>query len=233
MPYWVQGLDTYYEEYKEFPKDTAIRKRIVKDWYIANIVASIEKCIADTSRILSDEIKKGYREKEYNTCCFYYDDNGLITTKNEAIWVKDKNFTFQDGGILADTRLIEYIYDNATIRDIYHLKHLEYIDNYINEYSSSLLALIYPSKMPTKDYFPFIEFDIGTKIPLLLTEEEKQRYKDDVDIFSNLEIAKQDWAYCIFWIDLQSMFISLDCNIYYFKQIDKNVHLFEITFQCV
>ena len=84
--------------------------------------------------------------------------------------------------------------------------------------------------MPTKDYFPFTEFDIGTDIPFILTKEEKD---DENRQFSNIIRVEEDiWCLCIFWIDKDRMFMSLECNYYYFKQIGKNVHLFELIFQC-
>lgn len=233
MPYIARGLDTYEEEHQELPKDITLRKQIIKDWYITRLIASIDKCVADKSRILSDTTTKIYREREYDTCCFYPDDKGEIVIKDEAIWVKEGNDVFQDGGILGDTRLTEYIYYNSTIPYIYHLKHLDYINGYKEENTLSFLELIYPTKMPTKDYFPFVEFDIGTKIPILLTEEEKQRYKENLDEFSSLTIDEDLWHYCILWIDKNRMFVSLECSDYYFKQIGKNVHLFEIIYQCV
>lgn len=231
MPYIARGLDTYEEEHQELPKDITLRKQIIKDWYITRLIASIDKCVADKSRILSDTTTKIYREREYDTCCFYPDDKGEIVIKDEAIWVKEGNDVFQDGGILGDTRLTEYTYYNSTIPYIYHLKHLEYINGYKEENTLSFLELIYPIKMPTKDYFPFVEFDIGTKIPLLLTEEEKQRYKENLDEFSSLTIDEDLWCFCIIWIDKDRMFMSLEYTFYYFKQIGKNVHLFDLGFQ--
>ena len=84
--------------------------------------------------------------------------------------------------------------------------------------------------MPTKDYFPFLEFDIGTKIPLVLTEEEKQKYKEDSDDFSSLTIDEDEWNRCIVWIDKDRIYVSLINETYYFKQVGKNVHLFELLY---
>lgn len=229
MPYIARGLDTYYEKHQEFPKDATLRKQIIKDWYITWLIASIDKCVADKSRILSDTTTKIYREREYDTCCFYLNDKGKIVIKDEAIWVKEGDDVFQDGGIMGDTRLIEYIYYSSTIPYIYHLKHLEFVKGYREIMPLSFLELIYPTKMPTKDYFPFAEFDIGTKIPLVLTEEERQ----EGSYYSNVTIEDADWCYCILWIDKDRMFMSSECSLYYFKQIGKNVHLFEIIYQCV
>lgn len=236
MPYIARGLDTYEEEHQELPKDITLRKQIIKDWYITRLIASIDKCVADKSRILSDTTASIYREREYNTCCFYPDDKGEIVIKDEAIWVKERDYAFQDGGIIGDTRLTEYIYYSSTIPYIYHLKHLEFVKGYREEMPLSLIELIYPAKMPTKDYFPFIEFDIGTKIPLPLTEEEKQRYEENLDNFSSITInhnfdAKSYWCFCIIWIDEHRMFMSLENTFYYFKQVGKNVHLFDLGFQ--
>ncbi len=218
MPYIARGLDTYEEEHQELPKDITLRKQIIKDWYITRLIASIDKCVADKSRILSDTTTKIYREREYDT--------GFIVLDNLPL-----EEPFKEHGWLSDTRLTEYIYYNSTIPYIYHLKHLEYINGYREENFLSFLELIYPTKMPTKDYFPFVEFDIGTKIPILLTEEEKQRYKENLDEFSSLTIDEDLWHYCILWIDKNRMFVSLEYTFYYFKQIGKNVHLFDLGFQ--
>ncbi|AQQ59190.1 hypothetical protein XJ32_02645 [Helicobacter bilis] len=218
MPYIARGLDTYEEEHQELPKDITLRKQIIKDWYITRLIASIDKCVADKSRILSDTTTKIYREREYDT--------GFIVLDNLPL-----EEPFKEYGWLSDTRLTEYTYYNSTIPYIYHLKHLEYINGYKEENTLSFLELIYPTKMPTKDYFPFVEFDIATKIPLLLTEEEKQRYKENLDEFSSLTIDEDLWHYCILWIDKNRMFVSLEYTVYYFKQIGKNVHLFDLGFQ--
>lgn len=221
--YEIRILKEFFEKGYELDKieekmilDKQFRKEVLKKYKLV-IINAIEYCIADKSRILSDINKKIYREISYDTDKIF---------SNEIIEAEPY---FAKHGFLADTRLIEYIYYNKTIRDIYHLKYLEFIKNYKEEMPLSLIELIYPIKMPIKDYFPFVEFDIGTTIPLFLTEEEKQRY----EYFLNYDIKKSDWDYCIFWIDKKRLFMNLDCNSYYFKQIDKNVHLFELTFQCV
>lgn len=78
--------------------------------------------------------------------------------KDGGIWVKDGNDTFQEGGILSDTRLIKYIYYNATISYIYHLKYLKYINNATNAYDDgdilSFLNSFIPQKSLQKIIFP-------------------------------------------------------------------------------
>lgn len=209
MPYYVRGLDTYYKKHQEFPKDAALRKQIIKDWYITRIIASIEKCILDKSRIISDITQKIYREREYNSTFILPDNLPLEEPFKEWGWISDG--------------LKERIYYKSSIPYIYHLLHLEYIKAYQKEAPLSYLELIYPTKMPTKDYFPFVKFDIGTKnIPLVLTKEEQGRRFDSIDI------DKYEWCYCIVWIDKDRMFISLIEDFYYFKQIGNNVHVFEL-----
>lgn len=196
-------------------RDKEIRKKFVRE-YVFEIINAIEKCIADKSRIISDTTEKTHRKREYEKYSIYY--------PNEVI----KKYPYFE-----DSRLAEYIYYTSSISYIYHLKYLEFIKGYKEEERLSILNLVYPAKMPTKDYFPFIEFNLGTKIPIMLTEEEKERYKENLDDFLNYKIEESDWGYCILWIDKDRMFMSLYCNDYYFKQVGKNVHLFELTYQCV
>ena len=214
MSYVARGLDTYYEKHQEYPKDIALRKKIIRDWYITRIIASIEKCVADKSRIISDTTTKIYREMEYDVK-FIVPDNLPIEEP------------FREYGWLSDCVLTEYIYYNSTIPYIYHLKYLEFIKAYSSDYPLSFLKLIYPAKMPTKDYFPFIEFKLGTEIPLILTEREE---KEEL-LFSKIIVEEYIWCLCIVWIDKDRMFISLDYEFYYFKQVGKNVHLFKLRFQ--
>lgn len=216
MPYIARGLGTYYEKHQEYPKDIALRKHIIKDWYITRLIASIEKCIADKSRIFSDTTTNIYRERKYEPDYIVPDNLPLEEP-------------FKESGWLSDTGLTEYIYYNSSISRIYHLKHLEYIKGYQQQDSLSLLELIYPAKMPTKDYFPFVEFDIGAEIPLVLTEEERQRGHDSSIRISNWFDIESFWCFCIIWIDEHRMFMSLDDTFCYFKQIGKNVHLFELV----
>lgn len=240
MGIYVRTLDDYLKSNRygshyivdDRIKDKEFRKKLVRDYFIEHINA-IEKCIADKSRIISDATEKTYRKREYETCCFYPDGKGGLEARNEAIWVGEGDFRYQDSGVFLDSRLTEYIYYNSSIPYIYHLEYLEFINGYKEEERLSVLNLIYPAKMPTKDYFPFIEFDLGTKIPIMLTEKEKEKYKESLDDFSNYEIEESSWNYCILWIDKDRMFINLYCEAYYFKQVGKNVHLFELTYQCV
>ena len=213
MSYVARGLDTYYEKHQEYPKDIALRKKIIRDWYITRIIASIEKCVADKSRIISDTTTKIYREMEYDVK-FIVPDNLPIEEP------------FREYGWLSDCVLTEYIYYNSTIPYIYHLKYLEIIKAYSSDYPLSFLKLIYPAKMPTKDYFPFIEFKLGTEIPLILTEREE---KEEL-LFSKIIVEEYIWCLCIVWIDKDRMFVSLINETYYFKQVGKNVHLFELLY---
>lgn len=217
MSYIARSLDTYEDEHQELPKDITLRKQIIKDWYITRLIASIDKCVADKSRILSDTTTKIYREREYDTR-YIVPDNLPIEEP------------FRETGWLSDTNLVEYIYYSSTIPYIYHLKHLDFIEGYKNDNPLSYLNLIYPAKMPTKDYFPFIEFDVGAEIQLVLTEKERQEeYYSSITIYDN-SYAQDYWSLCIVWIDKDRMFMSLDYTFCYFKQIGKNVHLFEVTF---
>ena len=225
-PYVGRGLDTYYEKHQEYPKDITLMKKIIKDDIIKIEISFIEKCVADKSRIISDTTTKIYRERKYDTCCFYPDGKGGLESRDEAIWFRDGDYLYQDGGVLADVELIEYIYYNSTIPYIYHLKYLEFIKAYSSDYPLSFLKLIYPAKMPTKDYFPFIEFKLGTEIPLILTEREE---KEEL-LFSKIIVDEDEWNRCIVWIDKDRMFVSLINETYYFKQVGKNVHLFELLY---
>lgn len=186
-------------------RDKEFRRKLIRDSLLEGIVDETEKCIADKSRIIRDKVEKVYRERLYEVGNM---GNGFCYT--------------------SDSGLKEYIYYSSSIPYIYHLKYLEFINDYKDEERLSVLNLIYPAKMPTKDYFPFIEFDLYTKIPLILTEEEKQRYKEDLDDFSVEDIIDIDWCYCILWIDKDRMFMNLLNEAYYFKQVGKNVHLFKL-----
>lgn len=199
-------------------RDKEFRINLIRE-YVFEIINAIEKCIADKSRIISDTTEKTYRKREYERYSIYY--------PNEVI----KKYPYFE-----DSRLAEYIYYTSSISYIYHLKYLEFINNHKEEERLFYLNLIYPAKMPTKDYFPFIEFDLGTKIPIMLTEEEKERYKKYLDDYLSFKIQALEWEYCILWIDKDRMFmrsVNFGCNDYYFKQVGKNVHLFELTYQCV
>ncbi len=205
------------------------RKEVIKNFNIADINA-IETCILDKNRILRNEDKKTYREIEYETSFIFPDGNGGFILKKEGFFVGEGDYAIYDGGVLSDIRLIEYVYYNQTIKNIYHIKHLEFIKETIDNYDIafmplSLIELIYPAKMPTKDYFPFIEFDIDTEIQLPLTTEEKQHVNEETYL---IKMSDEYWFYCIFWLDSQKMFIALEYKDYYFKQVGKNLHLFEI-----
>lgn len=199
--------------------DKEFRKEIITKYHIVTINA-IEQCISDKARITSEKDYKTYKEREYDTDYIY---------PNEVIMKEH----LQKYGYLVDTRLEEYIYYNSSIPYIYHLEYLEFINGYKEEERLAILNLIYPAKMPKKNYFPFIEFEIGTKIPIMLTEEEKEKYKESLDDFSNYKIEESSWNYCILWIDKDRVFMSLICDNYYFKQVGKNVHLFKLIYQCV
>ena len=220
-------------------KDREFRKRLLKDSLIKEYINPIEYCIANKNRIQNDIDYK--RQRKYNTNFIYPDGKGGFVDKDGGKWINKGDFVFQDGGILADTSLEETIYYNKTIKDIYDLKRLEIMDSFVLnllEDVLSFLTLIYPAKMPIKDYFPFIDFDYGTKIELPLTEEEKQsckeveNTKECLESKSNIKITDFHWCYCIIWIDKDRMYMNLDCNSYYFKQIGKNIHFFELTYQC-
>lgn len=182
-------------------RDKDFRKKLIRDSLLGEAIDEMEKCQLDKYEILEDTTNKIRRTKFYGFLpCF----------------ARDKS-------------LYEEIYYSSTIPYIYHLKHLEFINDYKGEERLSLMKLIYPAKMPTKDYFPFIEFDLGTKIPLVLTEDEKQRYKESLNSFSNYDINSYSWCYCILWIDSNRMYMSLFDEDYYFKQVGKNVHLFRLV----
>lgn len=224
-------------------RDKEFRKKIIREYFLG-IINAIEYCITDKARMISDKDCKIYKEREYDTRFIYPNGKGGFVFKEGGIWIKDKErgYSFQDGGVLADIRLEERIYYNKTIKDIYHLKHLELMEDYkiySMEYPLSFSELVFPAKMPTKDYFPFIEFGLDSKMILPLTEAEKHECeeaddpKDCLEMKSNLEITDFYWCYCILLIDKDRMYMNLDCNNYYFKQIGKNVHLFKLTYKCV
>ncbi|TQR53273.1 hypothetical protein [Campylobacter troglodytis] len=228
MAYVSRGLDLYYSKHKEYPKDISLRKQIVKDWYIAYLIVSVEGCVADNSRIISELNEKIYKQRLYDDCSnIYPDGKGGFVIKDDINWVQNGAYVFQDQGPLGDTSITEYIYHNKTINDIYKLRHLAFIKGYKEEMPLSFMELIYPAKMPIKDYFPFIEFDLGTNISLALTKEDKEGFGD---IWSEIEIGEDEWSYCIIWIAKDRMLMSLEYELYYFKQIRNNVHLFELSF---
>lgn len=223
-------------------RDKEFRKKLIREFFL-EIINAIEYCISDTVRMISDKDYKIYREREYDTSFIYPDGKGGFVFKEGGIWVEDKvrGYSFQDGGVLGDIRLEERIYYNKTIKDIYILNHLELMELYniySMEYPLSFSELVFPAKMPTKDYFPFADFDLGTKITLPLTDAEKRECEeaddpqDCLEMKSNLEITKFDWCYCILWIDKDRMYMNLDCNNYYFKQVGKDTHFFELTYKC-
>lgn len=187
-------------------KNKDFRKKLIRDSILEEFIDATEKCVADKHRIIKDTNTKMYREISYNAC--YERDAGLT----------------------------EIIYYNKTIKDLYNLKRLELIARYKNEDSLDFIERIYPTKMPKEDYFPFADFDLGTEIPLLLTAEEKQRWDNGgngLEIMSRVEVGKSDWSLCILWIEDQSLFITLGgCLDFYFKQVGKDTHCFEIEYWC-
>lgn len=188
----------------DIPKEN--RKSFIKNAFKKRVYF-IEKHISNKANIISDIYKGMYRE----------------TTYRDIKDIYSKNFT-------------ETIYPNKKIKDIYNLKRLEFIARYKDEDSLDFLERVYPTKMPKEDYFPFADFDLDTEIPLLLTAEEKKRWNDDeggLEIMSRVEVDKYLWCLCILWIDAQCLFITFGgCLDFYFKQVGKDTHLFEIDYFC-
>lgn len=182
------------------------RKSFIKNHFKKD-VDLIEKHISNKVNIISDAYKGLYREITYR----HIED------------IYSQTFT-------------ETIYCNKTIKDIYNLKRLEFIARYKDEDSLDFLERVYPTKMPKEDYFPFADFDLDTEIPLLLTAEEKKRWDDGeggLDIMSRVEVDKELWCLCILWIDAQCLFITFGgCLDFYFKQVGKDTHFFEINYFC-
>ena len=200
------GLINSVPSYAVFPvpddtfKDKELRKRVIKK-DILSFVKEVDSYIANDSHI-----KEIHNAKDSKEIVYHNDDSTIPLNEWHTI-----------------TRTIYY---NKTLREIYAMKQAEYIA--YRDDPLSIAQMIYPAKMPTKDYFPFIEFDIGTKIPLLLTEEEKQRYKEDLEAFSSLTIDKYLWTYCILWLDSHRMYITMYYYDYYFKQVGKDLHFIKI-----
>ncbi len=190
-------------------KNKDFRKKLIRDSILEEFIDATEKCVADKHRIIKDINTKMYREIPYE---------------------EDYGFCYE-----RDARLAGIIYYNKTIKDIYNIKRLEFIARYKNEDSLDFLERVYPTKMPKADYFPFSDFDLGAEIPLLLTAKEKQRWDNDgggLEIMSRIEVDDSDWNYCILWIDNHRLFMNLACEAYYFKQVGKDTHFFEITYVC-
>lgn len=216
MPIYALALDDYVKTdllgkihiIDDRIRNKDFRKKLIRDSILEEIIEATEKCVADKRRTIKDTNTKMYREMPY-------EDYGWCDYKRDA-------------------RLTGIVYYNKTIKDIYHLKHLEFIKRYRQEMSISLMKLIYPAKMPREDYFPFADFDLGTEIPLLLTEEEKKRWNNDgggLEIMSRVEVSDSDWNYGIFWIDSHRVFMNLVSEAYYFKQIGKDAYLFELSYE--
>ncbi len=188
----------------DIPKEN--RKSFIKNAFKKRVYF-IEKHISNKANIISDIYKGMYRE----------------TTYRDIEDIYSKNFT-------------ETIYPNKTIKDIYNIKRLEFIARYKNEDSLDFLERVYPTKMPKADYFPFADFDLGTEIPLLLTAEEKKRWDDSeggLEIMSKIEVDKYFWCLCVLWIDDKRLFMTFGgCLDFYFKQVGKDTHLFEIDYFC-
>lgn len=179
--------------------DKDFRKKLVRDYFIKEI-KEVEKCVADKHRIVSNENKITHREIVYNT---------------------DAPCGERDFG------LREYIYHNKTIKDVYALRRPGFVESYRVDTLLSFINLIYPAKMPLKDYYPFTELDLRSQITMPLTAEEKKR-RDTNNAYSIWDIDEFSWSHCVLWLDSHRLFMNLENRAYYFKQVDKDVHLFEI-----
>lgn len=191
-------------------KNKDFRKKLIRDSILEEFIEATEKCVADKHKTIKDTNTKMYREMPYE------EDYGWCNYGRDA-------------------RLTGIIYYNKIIKDIYRLKRLEFIKAYRQERALSFIEIIYPTKMPKEDYFPFADFDLDAEIPLLLTTEEKKRWDDGeggLEIMSRVEISDYDWNYGIFWIDSHRVFMNLECEAYYFKQVGKDTHFFAISYPC-
>lgn len=188
------GWDAYREQHGKWPSRDE-RKQTLKKAMV-NRVNEAEKC-AKQEEEFSEEHNKLYTLSDYgySQCFNKYD-----------VWMRI------------------YIYPNKTIKDIYKLYYVEYLEGAKSAYHTplSILNAIYPPIMPTKDYFPFTDLEYRAPIPLPLTEEERQRYGSG--------ISDVDWSYCILWLDEHRMLMHLADELYYFKQVGKDVHFFRLTY---
>lgn len=147
------GLINSVPSYAVFPlpddtfKDKELRKRVIKK-DILSFVKEVDSYIANDSHI-----KKIHNAKDSKEIVYHNDDSTIPLNEWHTI-----------------TRTIYY---NKTLREIYAMKQAEYIA--YRDDPLTIAQMIYPAKMPTKDYFPFIEFDIDTKIPLYYLLKKKNK----------------------------------------------------------
>ncbi|WP_238699497.1 hypothetical protein, partial [Helicobacter saguini] len=80
---------------------------------------------------------------------------------------------------------------------------------------------IYPSIMPTTDYYPFIQYDIDSTIEIK-NNDGKAIYTHDIRV--------EDWAYGCLHFANNTMLLGLDFNIFYFRQVGKDVYFINVPF---
>ncbi|MGX2983994.1 hypothetical protein ACWIWK_00715 [Helicobacter sp. 23-1048] len=176
-----------------------------------------------------------------------YDTRGIFP-KEVVFLDKDDNWGYINANVTAIT------HPHTTIAKVYERLRKEELENAaFPVYMGEIVPLdfvnkIFPATMPTKDYGAFLDYDMGARIKIALSKEEREKiqqseYEYNLNDFSVVEIGEDNgagWAVplwdfgVITWADSSRMLFEFDeCSGYYFKQVGDDVWLINLHYQCV
>ncbi|MWV68459.1 hypothetical protein [Helicobacter saguini] len=108
------------------------------------------------------------------------------------------------------------IYKDTNMKTIYSKERI-----FVSSDMNILANEIYPSIMPTTDYYPFIQYDIDSTIEIK---------NNDGKVIYAFEIEIEYWTYGCLHFANNTMLLGLDFNIFYFRQVGKDVYFINVPF---
>ncbi|MGX2973103.1 hypothetical protein [Helicobacter sp. T3_23-1059] len=219
--------------------DREFRKKVSKK-YARILMQSLDTIIADKSRIERVRLHNGSKIASYDT-------SGIFP-KELVFLDEDNNWGFINAIVTAIT------HPHTTIAKVYERLRKEELENAaFPVYMGEIVPLdfvnkIFPATMPTKDYGAFLDYDMGARIKIALSKEEREKiqqseYEYNLNDFSVVEIGENNgaggvvpwWDFgVISWADSNRMLFDYnECKSYYFRQMGDNVELITIHYQCV